>query len=97
MAANVRNRPDEDKDAPEGDIVVPPGAVFTAEGEQQSYVWVVKEPEMSVERREVKLGALTSVGLAVLEGLERGEWIVTAGVNTLRENQQVKILQVEGR
>lgn len=97
MAATVRNKPDENPNDTQGNLVVPPSAVFTAEANGQSYVWVVEEPEMVVARREVKLGELTRVGLAVLDGLERGEWVVTAGVNTLRENQQVKVHQEEGR
>ncbi len=97
MAAKISNKPDESQENSEGSLVIPPAAVFTAEGKGQSYVWVVKEPEMVVARREIKLGELTRVGMVVLEGLERGEWVVTAGVNTLRENQQVKVQQEEGR
>jgi RND family efflux transporter MFP subunit len=96
MAATVRNRPDESQNAAEGALVVPPAAVFTGEAGQHSFVWVVEDTGKTITRREVKIGELTPVGLAVLEGLKRGEWVVTAGVNTLRENQQVTILQEGG-
>jgi multidrug efflux pump subunit AcrA (membrane-fusion protein) len=93
MAATVRGKLDESADGAPGELVVPPSAVFSTEEGQQSYVWVVEEPAMTVTRREVTIGELTPVGLAVLEGIQRGDWIVTAGVNTLRENQEVRILQ----
>lgn len=97
MAATVRNKPDESENPAEGNLVVPPAAVFAVEEGQQSYVWVVEEPGMTVARREVEVGELTSVGLAILEGLKRGESVVTAGVNSLRENQPVTILEEGGR
>jgi RND family efflux transporter MFP subunit len=93
MAATVRNGPDNDPTPAGQDLVVPPGAVFTDEAGEKSFVWVVDEGSQQVARREVKTGALTPVGLAVAEGLEQGQWVVSAGVNSLRENQQVRILQ----
>lgn len=92
MAATVRNRPEAD-DAPQGgDLVVPPSAVFTAEEEQKSYVWVVNQDTNTVARREVVTGNLTQVGLTITEGLKVGELVVTSGVNSLSENQTVTIL-----
>ena len=35
---------------------------------------------------------LTNTGILILEGLTPGEWIATAGVNTLREGQTVRIM-----
>jgi RND family efflux transporter MFP subunit len=97
MAATVRNQLEEDANRAKGELIVPPAAVFSMEEGQQSYVWVVEEPDKTVARREVTIGELTPVGLAVLEGVQRGDWVVTAGVNSLRENQQVSILREEGR
>lgn len=91
MAANVRVQPDE-TGAEGQDLVVPSAAVFSDDGEQ-SYVWVVEEQSQTAARRAITTGKLTPVGLAVREGLASGEWVVTAGVNSLRENQKVKILQ----
>jgi hypothetical protein len=31
--------------------------------------------------------------MTITEGLKPGEWIVTSGVNSLRENQEVRTLQ----
>ncbi len=56
-------------------------------------MWVVDESSNQVTRRAVKTGQFTPVGIEVSEGLQRGEWVVTAGVFSLVENQEVTILQ----
>lgn len=96
MAAIVRAEPPEGETESGEDLVVPPRAVFTdetAQAGQQSYVWVVEEDGGKVVRRAVTTGELTPVGVAVTEGLQTGEWVVTAGVHSLREGQQVRIAQ----
>jgi hypothetical protein len=35
---------------------------------------------------------ITPHGIAVTSGIEPGEWVATAGVNSLREGQQVRIM-----
>jgi multidrug efflux pump subunit AcrA (membrane-fusion protein) len=97
MAAIVRGLPEADGKAGGEDLVVPPGAVFNDDAGQQAYVWVVDEGSQTVARRAVKAGKLTPVGIAVTEGIKAGEWVVTAGVHSLRENQRVSILQEGGR
>ena len=94
MAAIVRRHPNEGEEAADGALIVPPAAVFTApETGKQTYVWVVDESSNKVTRRAVKTGPFTPVGIEVTEGLQRGEWVVTAGVFSLVENQEVTILQ----
>jgi RND family efflux transporter MFP subunit len=97
MAATVRNQSEADGNSAAPDLIVPPSAVFTAEAGQQTFVWVVAEGSKKVARRGVKTGKLTSVGLTVVEGLKPGEWVVAAGVNSLREGQEVKLLNEGGR
>ena len=97
MAATVRNQPEEGDDTTVQDIVVPPGAVFGDQAGGQSYVWVVDEGSKKVAQRKVTTGQLTPVGIVVTEGLERGEWVVTAGVNLLDEGQEVTIYQEGSR
>jgi multidrug efflux pump subunit AcrA (membrane-fusion protein) len=96
MAATVSNRPDAANPASDN-LIVPAGAVFTDEAGQQSYVWVVDEATSKVSRRAVSTGQLTPVGIAIPQGLTRGEWVVCAGVNSLREGQQIKIQQEASR
>jgi RND family efflux transporter MFP subunit len=93
MAAVVRAEPPEGI-SERGNLVVPLGALFThkrAQAGQQRYVWVVGEDGDKVTRRAVTTGELTPVGIAVTKGLETGEWVVTAGVHSLREGQPVRI------
>lgn len=96
MAAIVSRHPEDAAEAAEGDLIVPPAAVFTAETGQEAFVWVIGA-EKKVARRTVKTGKLTPVGLAVTEGLQQGEWVVSAGVHSLGEGQEVKILEEGSR
>ncbi len=74
-------------------IEVPVAAVFTPNTETQSYIWVIDENTMTVQKRKVKTGKLTVAGVLIEKGVKPGEWVVTAGVYTLREGQKVKILK----
>jgi RND family efflux transporter MFP subunit len=96
MAATVSRHPEDDVETAEGDLIVPPTAVFTAETGQETYVWVAGA-DQKVARKAVKTGKLTPVGIAVTEGLKQGDWVVSAGVHSLREGQEVKILEEESR
>lgn len=72
------------------DILV--SALFSDESDQQ-FVWVIDDTTKTVTRRQVTVGNLSSSGITVTKGLAPGEWIATAGVHFLRENQKVRILQ----
>jgi RND family efflux transporter MFP subunit len=95
MAAVVRAEPPEGEMGAGEALVVPPSAVFTdetAQAAQQSYVWVLREDDGTVTRRAVTTGPLTPVGIAVTQGLKTGEWVIIAGVHSLREGQQVRLV-----
>jgi RND family efflux transporter MFP subunit len=91
MAATVRNHVEKGEGAAAEDLIVPTSALFTAPDGPQTFVWVV-ETGNKVARRAVKTGDLTPVGLKVIEGLKAGEMVVSSGVNTLREGQEVRLL-----
>lgn len=100
MAATVRAEPPEGERGAGGDLIVPPSAVFTPDSGQAgqlSYVWVVDEGSKKVAPRAIRTGVLTPVGVSVVEGLKPGECVVTAGVHSLREGQQVRISQEGSR
>lgn len=80
------------KNVHETGVEIPVGAVFSDDQTGKSYAWVIDEGSNQVSRRELTTGMLTNTGILVLEGLTPGEWIATAGVNTLREGQKVKIM-----
>lgn len=91
MAGEVWGRVELPEDLPESGIEVPTAAVFAddASDSEQSYVWVVDEETRSVSRRPVKIVRFSALGVLV-QGVEPGERIVTAGVNSLREGQTVR-------
>ena len=90
MAANVTLSMGSD---PQSEMVltVPPEAV--GEDSQGRFVFVIDEtPETPVVRRTpVEVGALDSRGFAVLSGLERGQKVATAGLQTLLDGQEVSL------
>jgi RND family efflux transporter MFP subunit len=95
MAATVQAIVDDSIQIGTRGISVPATAVFTPETEKQSYVWVV-DGAGTVHRTMVKLGPIAPVGVTVLEGVQPGDWIVTAGVHSLREGQRVRPIEEEG-
>jgi len=74
-------------------IIVPETAILTKDDPSKTYVWVIDDGAKTVSTREVKTGALDSLGVVLNDGLKPGEWIVTAGVNYLRDGQKVRILE----
>jgi RND family efflux transporter MFP subunit len=90
QASGEVQRPEESQ---QQRIEVPIGAVFTPDTEKQNYVWVIDDQAKTVTRRAVATGQLTEVGIIIKDGLKPGEWIALAGVHSLREGQQVRILQ----
>ncbi len=87
-------------ESPEGilqtGLEIPVTATFSQGEIDKTYVWVIDEPAKTVSRREVKTAELTDRGIKVVDGLKSGEWIATAGVNYLREGQQVRIAGEQG-
>ncbi len=76
-----------------GRIVVPETAILTAPGDTaKTFVWIVDAGSMTVARREIGTSQVTAEGYVVSDGLTPGEWIVTAGVNFLKEGQKVRLL-----
>jgi RND family efflux transporter MFP subunit len=77
-------------------IVVPAASVFSADEKGVFYVWVIDEETKTAQRREVKVGPLTSTGIRIQSGLNPGEWVASAGVHSIRVGQKVRILAQSG-
>ena len=79
-------------------IYLPPVAV--GENRQgQRFVFVVEPTEEGLgtaRRRLVEVGEIDSRGMEILEGLEEGERVVTAGVSRIADGQEVRLLAAEG-
>jgi membrane fusion protein, multidrug efflux system len=75
--------------APPG-VEVPASALSEANG--RPAVWVVDPQSKTVSLREVDVLRHDPATVVISQGLETGDLVVTAGVQTLRPGQQVRIL-----
>ncbi len=57
-------------------------------------MWVVDRKSMTAHKRSVKAGEMSGALVNILEGLNQGEMIITAGVNHVRENMKVRPLDM---
>ncbi|MFV7771551.1 efflux RND transporter periplasmic adaptor subunit [Shewanella marisflavi] len=73
--------------------VVPASAVVKRDQDGKSIVWTYDLGTGSVSSREVSLGKVTSEGIEILDGIGLGDRVVVAGVQQLKEAQQVKPLR----
>lgn len=92
MAAEVAFRftAGRPRDRDGGRVMVP--IVAVGEDREGRYVFVLEEAgdgEGVVRRRGVAVGELTADGIEILDGLEPGERIVTAGVRRLSDGERV--------
>ena len=81
----IEYRTDED-----GTVSIPATALFEDRGE--TCVWTVG-PDNTIQRRTVTADDIDRDGNArIISGLKAGETVVTAGVNSLKDGAQVKVL-----
>jgi membrane fusion protein, multidrug efflux system len=90
MTATVYTRPDI---YTESVVRVPPSALLDA-GSGRPSVWVVDPESYRIERRPVQLGETEAGLVTVLEGLQSGERIVSAGVDRLEEGKVIRPYRV---
>jgi len=69
-----------------------PFAAARAEPEDRFSVFVYDAQSSTVARRPVRTGGVRDNEIAVLEGLQEGDIIATAGVSFLRDGQPVTLL-----
>ena len=77
--------------AEEAVLVVPMTAL--ARTRSDPAVWIVDPASKQVKLRPIAIGQFREDGATVTSGLQPGEWVVTAGVHKLRENQVVRLAQ----
>ena len=68
-------------------LSVPLSALSAENG--ASYVWRV-QPDNTLKRTPVRIGAFGEKTVPVLEGLSATDWVIAAGVHVLHEGQQVR-------
>ena len=91
MTGRVRGRPSEGHELFDT-VQVPATAIFVPEGATDPHVWIFDAQSETVQSRNITLGSPRSQGVSVKSGLEFGDIVVTAGVNSLREGQKVSLL-----
>ncbi|MET0068981.1 MAG: efflux RND transporter periplasmic adaptor subunit [Candidatus Thiodiazotropha sp.] len=69
-----------------------PATAIVGAGNLEPRAWVIDEQSMTVKSRKVKIGRLLGSRIEILEGLEPGERIVTAGTPFLLEDMEVRLL-----
>lgn len=74
-------------------VEIPVSAVFNRGETDKSYVWVVEESGMTVQPRAVEIGEANEFGIKIVEGLDAGELVVTAGVSSIRDGQTVRVIE----
>ena len=73
-------------------IVVPPFAVGEDHNGRYAFIVEPTEPGYGVaRRREVQVGVIIGEGLEILQGIDDGELVVTAGVTRIQDGQAVKL------
>lgn len=74
-------------------LMVPSASVLQAaeqqEGSSEASVWVVAA-DMTLERRSVSIGRITSQGIEIASGLQAGETILAAGVHQAKVGMRVR-------
>ncbi|KTC75966.1 membrane fusion protein [Legionella birminghamensis] len=81
----------------QAELTVPAAAVMTQGSTNKSYVWLVDPKNGKVHQQEVQLGELTSTGISVLKGIKAGDWLVIAGIHSLKDGDVVSILNQEDK
>ena len=67
-----------------------PLTALGSEADGTPFVWVVAEADGRVSKRIIRAGEVNGAAVAVLEGLNEGDLVVTAGVSALRESMRVR-------
>ena len=92
MAGSARIAARLPRDAKEVGIEIPASATFGGNDPTTSFVWVIDNDTKKLKRREIKVLRPSRFGVLVREGLEPGEWIVVAGVHSVAEGEEVRIM-----
>lgn len=73
-----------------------PLTALAANPDGSSYVWLVDPEGNSVSRREVALGNVAGANVRVVDGLEPGDMVVTAGIGALQDGMTVRPINKVG-
>lgn len=69
-------------------VLLIPGTAIASDPSGNTYVWVVENN--TVAKRDVTVGDASEDRVAIVDGLEEGETVVTAGVSFMQEGMKVR-------
>ncbi|MBB3933260.1 RND family efflux transporter MFP subunit [Kaistia hirudinis] len=73
-------------------MVVPPASIRPLEpGKDAMAVWVVDPASGKVALRPVMVGRIVQGGIEIKDGLKPGDWVVSAGANSLADGEIVRL------
>lgn len=73
-------------------LTLPQAAVFSPGIDKKTYVWIIDKDTKKIHRQPVVLGALTTTGISISEGIKPGDLVVIAGVHSLQDEEVVTLL-----
>ncbi len=92
IKVNLKDTP-EQAEAEITEFSIPTSSIYAQPDSDQKFVFVLNKEDMTVKKTEITLGTLVSTNLIwVLDGLNKGDILVTAGANVLQDGQEVKNL-----
>lgn len=97
MAGNLTSKAELPESLGHRGIPVPVGAIFTPDNQKENHVWIFNPSTQNVHLRSVKTDRIGGNGIMVLEGINSGDWIVTAGLHSLHEGQKVSLFGQTGK
>ena len=92
IKVNLKDTP-EQAEAEVTEFSIPTSSIYAQPDSDQKFVFVLNDEDMTVKKTEITIGTLVSTNLIwVLDGINKGDILVTAGANVLQDGQEVKYL-----
>jgi RND family efflux transporter MFP subunit len=92
IKVNLKDTPEE-AEAEVTEFSIPTSSIYAQPDSDQKFVFVLNDEDMTVKKTEITIGTLVSTNLIwVLDGINKGDILVTAGANVLQDGQEVKYL-----
>ena len=92
IKVNLKDTP-EQAEAEVTEFSIPTSSIYAQPDSDQKFVFVLNDEDMTVKKTEITIGTLVSTNLIwVLDGISKGDILVTAGANVLQDGQEVKYL-----
>ena len=78
-------------------LTLPQTAVFSLGTDKKTYVWVIDKDSKKIHKQAVVLGAITPLGISIVQGIKLKDLVVIAGVHSLQEGEVVTLLNTQDK